>query len=60
MRAEQAVLECIASNYKVTVEAIAEQTGLSERQVERTIRRLRETGRLERVGGARGHWVINE
>ena len=60
IRAEQVVLECIASDFKMTAGAIAEQTGLSERQVERTIRRLRESGKLERVGGARGHWAINE
>lgn len=60
LRTERAVLECIASDSKMTAGAIAEQTGLSERQVERTIRRLRESGKLKRIGGARGHWEVRE
>ena len=59
-RTEKAVLACIAENRKITAEEIASQTGLSGRQVERSIKRLRESGRIERIGGSRGYWKIND
>lgn len=57
---ERNVLRCIAADHKAQARAIAAQIGMSTRQVERTIKRLRESGRLERIGGSRGYWKINE
>ena len=44
-RTVAAVLECIKADNKATAEAIAGQIGISERQVERAIKKLRESGR---------------
>lgn len=57
---ERNVLRCIAADHKAQARAIAAQIGMSTRQVERTIKRLRGSGRLERIGGSRGYWKINE
>ena len=59
-RTGAAVLKCIKADNKATAAAIADQIGISERQVERAIKRLRESGRLERLGGSRGYWIIND
>lgn len=59
-RGEANVLRYIAADYKAQARAIATQIGMSTRQVERTIKRLRESGRLERIGGSRGYGKINE
>lgn len=57
---EQAVLNSMAANPKASAGSISVQTGLTARQVERLIKQLRESGRIERIGGTRGHWVVKE
>lgn len=57
---EAAVLQCMKIENSASAGSIAEQTGLSKRQIERTIKKLRESGRIERVGGTRGYWKINK
>lgn len=53
------VLLRLKSNPKMSAATLAEDVGLSTRQVERILRGLREEGRIVRVGGARGHWKVN-
>ena len=56
-----AILQAIANNSTITLDAIAQQTGLSKRTVSRETKALQETGKLKRIGGARGgHWEIDE
>jgi ATP-dependent DNA helicase RecG len=58
---ENKVLSIIESNPKVTMAEISVQLSVTKRTVERTVKRLRENNRIERVGGKRyGHWVIHE
>lgn len=57
---EDVVLQCIQVDNTASAGSIAEQSGLSRRQIERTMRKLRESGRIERIGGTRGYWKINE
>lgn len=55
---EDAVLLCVRNDARVSAAAIAEALGLSTRQVQRYLKQLREKGRIERVGGTRGHWEV--
>ena len=45
---------------KVTMDTISDELGLSKRHVERLVRVLRESGRIAREGGTRGHWIVGE
>lgn len=58
---ENKVLRIIGSNPNVTMAEISAQLSVTKRTVERTVKRLRENNRIERVGGKRyGHWEIHE
>lgn len=57
---EAAVLSYIKSNERASAASIASQMGLSTRQIERVMKSLRESGRIERVGGTRGHWEVRD
>jgi len=40
---------------------MAERLNVAKRTIEREVKQLRETGRVERVGSKRfGHWKIND
>ena len=55
---EDAVLLCVRNDARASAAAIAEALGLSARQAQRYLKQLREKGRIERVGGTRGHWEV--
>ena len=43
----------------VSAKAIAEEIGITQRGVEKSIRELKKAGLVERVGSAKGgHWVV--
>lgn len=53
------IINVIQANSSVTVTKIAEDLDVPKRTVEREMKKMRETGKLERVGGNRyGHWEI--
>jgi ATP-dependent DNA helicase RecG len=53
------LVELFKANPALTIPELAEQMGKSERTVERAVRKLREVGRLKRVGPAKGgHWDV--
>lgn len=55
------IVDIMRANATVTMADIAQQLGVTQRTVERTVKKMRENGKVERVGGRRyGHWVINE
>lgn len=55
------ILEAMANNSAVTMAEIAEELKVTKRTVERNVKRLREQGKLERIGGKRyGHWEVHE
>jgi Fic family protein len=57
LKSDQKILEQIRENASVTIAELQEKTGMSESGVKKVLRRLREEGRLKRVGGAKGgHW----
>ena len=53
------IVELIKENDKISMSEIQEKLGLSERQISRTIKMLKEDGILERGGSSRtGYWII--
>lgn len=55
------ILELIMDNPEISMSSIAKMMNISSRTVEREIKKLRETGRIERIGGRRfGRWEIIE
>ncbi|HIT45184.1 MAG TPA: putative DNA binding domain-containing protein [Candidatus Aphodovivens excrementavium] len=57
---ETAVLSYIKSDQRASAASIASRMGLSTRQIERVMKRLREAGLIERIGGTRGHWEVRD
>lgn len=56
---ERKILSIIAAAPKATAQDMADSTGLSKRQIQRLIKRMREQGLLTRVGSDKnGHWEI--
>ena len=56
-----AILLLLDENPSLSIPEIAERINKSESAVERAIRKLREEGRLKRIGPAKGgHWKIIE
>lgn len=55
------VIELAAATPEMTMAVMAERLNVAKRTVEREIKKLRESGRIKRVGGKRyGHWHIND
>lgn len=55
------ILELLIDNPKITMAKMAERLNVAKRTIEREVKQLRETGRVERVGSKRfGHWKIND
>ncbi len=55
---ERAIIAEMKADPKAAAKDIASAIGISERQVERVRKALREAGLIERIGGTRGHWKI--
>ena len=52
-------MELIIENPRVTIPELAESLSITERAIEKQIRKLREENKLQRVGPAKGgHWKI--
>ena len=57
---ELKIIQLILHNPNITTKEIAETLGISTRQCERIIAKLRQSGKLLRKGSARtGYWEIN-
>jgi len=55
------ILELLIDNPKITMAEMAEKLNVAKRTIEREVKQLRETGRVERIGSKRfGHWKIND
>lgn len=56
---EIAILKCLLMNNKISIVALAKETGLSTSGVEKILGRLKDKGAIRRVGSAKGgHWEI--
>ena len=55
------IIEKIKEQPDISQEALGESIGVTRRVVQKYINVLKESGRIERVGGKRyGHWKIND
>jgi predicted HTH transcriptional regulator len=49
----------MTANTLITIPELADAIGITERSIERTIKKLQEEGRLRRIGPAKGgHWEV--
>lgn len=55
---ETAILRMMADDPSVSIDRISEATGMERSKVSRTIGSLKESGRICRVGGTRGRWIV--
>ncbi|MEE3423446.1 MAG: RNA-binding domain-containing protein [Succinimonas sp.] len=54
------VIKTFKKHPEISQEELGERLGMSRRTVQKYIKTLKETGRIERVGGRRyGHWKVN-
>jgi Winged helix-turn-helix DNA-binding len=55
------IIALMGSNDQITIPELAEAIGISDRSVERTIRKLQQDGRLRRIGPAKGgYWEVTQ
>ena len=56
---ENQILKLLLGNSKLTHRQLAQKTGRSVASVQRTMKKLSERGKIERIGGKRfGHWEV--
>jgi len=56
---EDRILRLMAADSSISIDRISKETGTLRSKVEATINQLKESGRLERIGGKRGgRWVV--
>ncbi len=56
---EEKILSLLRQNGKLSAKVLATNLGISDRQVQRIIKELRDSGRIERIGANRnGYWKI--
>ncbi len=55
---ESRVLQLIMADGKMGIESMADVTGVSKSTVYRELKRLKDDGKIVRIGGTRGHWEI--
>jgi predicted HTH transcriptional regulator len=59
MDAQGKLLSLLSSNPRITAKEASARMGLSERHVKKTIKALKDSGLVERVGPDKGgHWVV--
>ncbi|MFN7460834.1 MAG: ATP-binding protein [Akkermansiaceae bacterium] len=53
------IVALMTANALITIPELADAIGITERSIERTIKKLQEEGRLRRIGPAKGgHWEV--
>lgn len=55
---DERLLECIGKQPRLNQNELAERMGVSRRTIARMIDRLKNQGRLRRIGGTRGQWEV--
>jgi len=55
---QQVIISSMKANPKVSAGMLAEIVGISKRNVEENVAKLKKIGLIERIGGTRGHWEV--
>lgn len=57
---QQKILLCIKDNHTVSAQKMSELVGISKRKIEENLKKLKDTGKLVRVGNSKsGYWKVN-
>jgi len=57
---QEVILTAIKGNSRITAKELAIIVGISDRKIEENIRKLKDLGKIKRIGPAKGgHWEIN-
>jgi len=60
-KTSEKILIEICGNRNVTIAELSRIVGVTTRSVERNLKKLQESGRLERIGPDKGgHWVVRK
>ena len=58
-KTEERVLRLITANPRITTAELAAECSLNENTIYKTVRKLRESGRIQRKGGDKGgEWIV--
>ena len=55
---EAIILRMIADDPSISIDKISKATGLGRSRISRTIGSLKKSGKIDRVGGTRGRWIV--
>ena len=55
---DRVVMNCLRGDVKMSAVKIAKVANVTTRTIERALTRLKASGRIRRVGGARGSWMV--
>jgi predicted HTH transcriptional regulator len=60
-KSTEKTIRLLQRNHRLTIAALSREIGVSTRAIEKTLKRLRDAGRLRRVGGEKaGRWEVLE
>ena len=60
-KTSEKIIELILQNASITIPEMTSKIGITERSIERNIRKLQAEDKLKRIGPAKGgHWVVRE
>jgi len=54
------IVKMMKENSKVSAKLLSDAVGISVRKIEENVAKLKKLGIIERVGGTRGHWEVNQ
>ncbi len=55
---DEAILTMMRQNPSVSLDSIAQSLGMEKNKLVRTVNSLKENGKVERIGGTRGRWIV--
>ena len=56
--ARSAIIRLISNDNKISIDDLSARIGISKSTVSREIRKMKNEGVINRVGGTKGHWKI--
>ena len=60
-RVSERIIELIKKNNKITIKELVEEIEITQRTIERYLKRLQQNKKLQRIGGRRyGYWQVIE
>ncbi len=57
---EPRIIQLMIQNEKIGIDTIADFLGVSKSTISREITKMKNEGKISRIGGSKGRWVVNE